>query len=147
MHDFPILYVEDEEYDVLFLKQAFAAADIRNPFKVVTDGQQATNYLAGVGVFSDRQQFPLPGLVLLDLKLPYRSGLEVLKWIREQAELKSLLVVIYTSSTQPKDIRVAYELGANGYLVKQGMLERLDQMVRALRDYWLIHNEPPCWEP
>jgi CheY-like chemotaxis protein len=142
MHGFPILYVEDEANDVLFLENAFREALITNPLKVVVDGQQAMDYLAGRGRFSDRQQNPLPGMVLLDLKLPKHSGLEVLKWVREQPQLQGLIVVVYTSSTQPDDIEAAYGLGANGYLVKQSSLDHLGEMVRALRDFWLVHNQP-----
>lgn len=141
-HDFAILYVEDEATDVLFLQRAFKAAGIANLVKVTIDGLQAIHYLTAQEPFSDRRQNPLPGLVLLDLKLPYRSGFEVLQWIRAQPKLKRLIVVVYTASSQPKDIERAYELGANGYVVKQGNPDQLAEMVRAFRDYWLIHNEP-----
>ncbi len=132
--------------DVLFLKRAFTKAGISNPVKVATDGQQAIDYLAGSGAFADRQQNPFPGLVLLDLKLPHKSGLEVLKWIRARPELKNILVVIYTSSSQRKDVENAYQLGANGYLVKQGDPDQFAKMAVAFRDYWLIYNEPPSGE-
>jgi len=142
MHPFPILYAEDEVHDVLFLQTVFAQEHVSNPLKIVIDGQQAIDYLAGSGPFSDRLNYPLPGLVLLDLKLPKHSGLEVLKWIRERPQFLGLIILIFTSSTQPRDIETAYALGANGYLVKQSNLNELAAMVRALRDFWLIYNQP-----
>jgi CheY-like chemotaxis protein len=143
MHDFAILYAEDEENDVHFLKRAFVAAGITNVLKVVPDGQQAIDYLSGEKQFFDRQEFPIPIMVLLDLKLPHRSGFEVLKWIREDPKFGNLLILIYSSSNQPRDIEKAYKLGANGYLVKQGNPDQLASIVRSIRDYWLNHNEPP----
>lgn len=143
MHNFAILYVEDEENDAHFLKRAFRVAGINNELRIVTDGQQAIDYLTGEKQFRDRCEFPLPGLVLLDLKMPYRSGFDVLKWVRSNPVFKNLIIVIYTSSNQPRDITMAYDLGANGYLVKQGNPDQLASIVQAVRDYWIIHNEPP----
>src|SRR5205809_7595133 len=94
----PILHVEDSEEDVFLLRYAFQRADIKTPVQVVEDGQEAIDYLAGIGKFADRNEFPLRCLVLLDLKLPHKIGLEVLEWIRQQPELKSLVVIILSSS-------------------------------------------------
>ena len=106
-------------------------------------GKQAKEYLAGNGPFSDRRQHPLPGLLLLDLNLPYWSGLEVLGWIRQQPRLRWLPVVIFTSSRRPDDIVKAYDAGANGYLVKPNSLADLTTMVQSLRDFWLLQNQLP----
>src|SRR5213593_3003479 len=94
-----ILLVEDDENDVFFLKYAFEAAGISIPVQVVRDGEQAIDYLAGNNKYAERKQFPFPCLVLLDLKLPLKMGLDVLRWINEQPALRSLLVVILTSSS------------------------------------------------
>lgn len=143
MHDSVILYAEDEEFDVLFLKHAFAEAGIANLLRVVANGRQAIDYLAGRGAYADRQKYPLPGVVLLDLNLPYQTGFEVLNWIRQQPGLSSLVVLVYTSSDQPQDIEQAYACHANGYLLKPSDPDQLCAMVKALKEYWLVHNLPP----
>ena len=100
-------------------------------------------YLAGTGQFAERVRWPLPGLVLLDLKLPRRSGLEVLDWLRSQSGLRRIPVVVLTSSREVPDVDRAYDLGANSYLVKPGSPADLVAMVQALAGYWLHWNEAP----
>src|SRR5580765_819362 len=119
-----ILQVEDDPNDVFFLRHAMNKLEIANPLRVVTDGQQAIDYLKGVGKFADREQFPLPGLVLLDLKLPYVMGLDVLKWIRQESGLE-LVVLLMTASAEEADIAAAYRLGANAFLVKPSEAHKL----------------------
>jgi CheY-like chemotaxis protein len=138
-----ILYVEDEETDVVLLQHVFTRAAIGNPLKVVKDGKEAREYLAGEEPFTDRKEHPLPALVLLDLNLPYWSGFQVLEWIRQQPSLRRLPVVIFTSSSRPDDVARAYDAGANGYLVKPNALGELKSQVSALRDFWLRHNRFP----
>src|SRR5581483_1794343 len=99
-------------------RRAFAKANVPNPLIIVGDGDAAIAYLAGVDGYADRTRFPLPALVLLDLKLPRRSGLEVLEWIRKQPGVRRIPVVVLTSSRQRPDVDCAYDLGANSYLVK-----------------------------
>src|SRR5437879_1930546 len=103
-----ILLVEDDENDVLFLTMALKSAELANSMHVVKDGREAMDYFQGTGRFSDRQQYPLPYLVLLDLKIPHVPGLEVLKWLREQPISDSTMVIVLTSSSQPEDIDAAY---------------------------------------
>jgi DNA-binding response OmpR family regulator len=138
----PILLVEDEENDVFFFQRAVMKAGILNPVQVARDGQEAIDYLRGVGKFAQRAEFPLPSLVLLDLKLPFVMGLDVLKWIRQQLGLAPI-VIILSSSQEEADIAAAYRLGANGYLVKPAEVSRLGDMVRAINDFWLTQNTPP----
>jgi CheY-like chemotaxis protein len=138
-----ILHVEDREEDVFLLKYAFKRAEIKNPVHVVKDGQEAIDYLSGAGKFGDRQQFPLPCLTLLDLQLPFKMGLEVLEWIRQRPDLKSTIVIILSSSIHEGDIRRAYELGANAFLVKPASTDTLADMCQALKHFWLNHNQPP----
>jgi DNA-binding response OmpR family regulator len=138
-----ILLVEDDPNDVLLVKRAFRKANVANPLQVVSDGEAAVAYLAGQGNFTDRARFPLPAVVLLDLKLPRKSGLEVLVWLREQADLKRLPVVVLTSSSEAGDVNRAYELGANSYLVKPVAFENLLNLVKALHQYWLTLNVYP----
>src|SRR5215467_763792 len=93
-----ILLVEDDQNDVFFFEYACKEAGITNPIQCVGDGRQAIDYLSGTGMYSDRAQFPFPGLVFLDLKLPIKMGLDVLRWVREQPELQTLLVLVLSSS-------------------------------------------------
>lgn len=144
----PILHVEDNKEDVYLVKYAFQQVGITNPIQVAMDGQEAMDYLSAAGEFSNRAKFPMPCMVLLDLKLPKKMGLEVLEWIRSQPSLKWLIVIILSASVNENDVRRAYALGANAFLVKPANLAKLTDMCRALRDFWIINNEPPveCWE-
>ena len=137
-----ILQVEDDPNDVFFLKRALKIAGVDNPVQVVNDGREAIEYLKGAGRFADRQQFPLPGLVFLDLKLPHVMGLEVLKWIRQESGL-SLVVVLLTASAEEADIASAYRLGANGFLVKPSEAGKLVEMAKAIKEFWLTFNMLP----
>ncbi len=142
LHD-AILLVEDEPDAVTLLEFAFARVGIANPVRTVHDGEQAIAYFRGEGAYSDRAVHPFPQLVLLDLKLPRCPGLEVLAWIRRQPSLRLVPVVVMTSSRERADLERAYAAGANSYLVKPSSLAGLIDLARALREYWLVHNEPP----
>jgi len=139
-HD-PILVVEDEPDAITLLRHAFAKSGILNPLHTVHSGDEAIAYLAGEGRFADRQAFPFPRLVLLDLKLPRCSGHEVLAWVRGQASLRSLPVIVFTSSKERSDVSRAYAAGANSYVVKPSSLTGLIEVATAFRNYWLHHNE------
>jgi DNA-binding response OmpR family regulator len=127
---------------VFFMRQAMKKAGVLNPLRVASDGQMAIDYLEGTGKFADREEFPLPCLVLLDLKLPRVMGLNVLKWVREQSRVPTI-VVILTSSKEEVDILTAYRLGANGYLVKPSDLSELIDTAKSIKDFWLTQNVPP----
>jgi CheY-like chemotaxis protein len=145
--DFVLLLVEDDPDHVLLIQRAFARANLVNPLKIVRDGEEAIAYLSGSGEYADRTRFPLPSLLLLDLKLPRKSGLEVLEWIRGDAALRLLPVVILTSSAETRDIDKAYALGVNSYLVKPIRFEDLLEMVKSIGMYWMILNKgssPPA---
>ena len=139
--EYPILLVEDSEDDQLLIRRAFAKAKLANPLHVVDDGDKAVAYLAGEGPYADRAAHPLPTIILLDLKLPRRSGHEVLEWLRARPDLRRIPVVILTSSTESADVRRAYDLGANSYLVKPVAFEGLMEMVRTVGVYWMVMNE------
>jgi CheY-like chemotaxis protein len=132
-----LLLVEDNEDDVFLMRRALTRAGLVNPLHVVSDGEQAVNYLGGGDRFRDRAAFPLPGLVFLDLKLPRKSGHDVLRWVRQQQALRSLVVVVLTSSDQPSDIAQSYRLGANSYLTKPPTVEQLLDLAKAFRLDWL----------
>ncbi len=138
-----ILLVEDNPDDVLLIRRAFQKAGIGNPIVALDHGDDAVAYLDGTGDYSDRHRYPLPALMLLDLKLPRRSGLEVLAWVRHHEGLKRLPVVVLTSSRDEGDINQAYDLGANSYLVKPVAFDDLLRLVRSVEGYWLMLNERP----
>ncbi len=139
----PILLVEDDENDVMLLQRAFRRAAIINPLQVVRHGDDAVAYLEGTGEFADRTLHPLPVLMLLDLKLPRRTGLEVLQWVKERAGVKKIPIIVLTSSKNDDDVNRAYELGANSYVVKPVSFETLLELVKSLELYWLVLNERP----
>jgi CheY-like chemotaxis protein len=138
-----ILYAEDDENDAFLIERAFKKAGISNRLVVVSDGNAAVEYLAGEGKYAARDTYPLPGLILLDLNIPGKSGLEVLKWIRVHPLVSMLLVVVLTSSNQESDIHRAYIQGTNGYLVKPRTPDEMLVMARAIKDYWLTLNRAP----
>lgn len=139
----PILVAEDNADDVLLLKLACANAGLCHPVQIVADGSQAIHYLAGEGQFTDRTIFPLPCLLLLDLKMPGKNGFDVLSWIREQPFLRRLEIVVFSSSPDPGDINRAYDLGANSYAVKPNSTEELRRLVEGLRDWWVAISQHP----
>jgi CheY-like chemotaxis protein len=141
-----ILLVEDNATDVLLIRRAFEKAKLANPLTVVSDGDAAVDYLSGERAYADRQQFPLPILILLDLKLPRRSGLEVLEWLRAQETLKRIPVVMLTSSQHDRDVNAAYDTGVNSYLVKPVEFDGLLQMLNSVNFYWLMLNERPRFD-
>lgn len=135
-----ILLVEDNSDDVFFMRRAFKAADIGNPLQVVSDGSQAIQYFRGLGKFADRETYPLPVLVLLDLKMPIRDGHEVLEWMRLRKQFRTAVVIVLTTSQEMSDVTRAYRLGANSYLVKPSSPPELVEQVRAIKRYWLDQN-------
>src|ERR1044071_3379730 len=142
----PILHVDDDPNDVFLLEHAMHKAGVANPMHVVADGREAIAYLKGIGKFADRHQYPLPHLVLLDLKLPYVMGLDVLKWIRQDSGM-GLVVVVLTASAEEADIASAYRLGVNGFLTKPSEASKLVDMVHAIKAFWLTHNTVPKGYP
>lgn len=138
-----ILLVEDNPKDVFLIQRAFRKSEIMAPLQVVNDGDAAVQYLAGESPYSDRTVHPLPVFVLLDLKLPRRSGAEVLSWIRQQPQLRRLPVVVLTSSREYTDVNSIYDLGANAYIVKPPDFEQLVDILKTLNLHWIIYNEKP----
>ena len=142
----PILLVEDNYNDVLLIQRAFRKAKIAPPMSIVSDGDEAVAYLSKRGKYADSEQYPVPLLILLDLKLPRRSGLEVLAWIRQQPELKRLLVVMLTSSQESTDLNRAYDLGINSYLVKPVDFHNFVRLIELIDAYWFKANQKPQLE-
>jgi len=139
-----ILLVEDNPVDILLMQRAFRNETFANTsLQIVRDGDAAVFYLNGDGEYSDRDRYPLPAIILLDLKLPRRSGHEVLVWLKQQPELKRLPVVMLTSSRQTPDVKRAYDLGVNSYLVKPVGFASLLEMMQSFSEYWLNYTELP----
>jgi len=138
-----ILLVEDREEDVILLRRAFTKANFLNPIQVVSEGDEAIAYLQGAGKYADRSEYPLPKLVLLDLKMPRKDGFEVLQWIRQQPGLSAIRVVVLTASDTVRDVNRAYQLGANSFLTKPVDFAQFAEMTLNLKGYWLWLSREP----
>jgi CheY-like chemotaxis protein len=136
-----ILLIEDNVDDAELTRYAFAKAGISKPLVTLSDGVAAVAYFEGTGIYADRSTHPYPALILLDLKLPRRSGYEVLRAVRDNPATKYTPVVVLTSSSRETDIRRAYDAGANSYLVKPVGREALLSMVQSLDGFWLGFNK------
>ncbi len=137
------LLAEDNPDDVLLIRRAFQKAKILNALHVATGGEEAIEYLSGQGRYVARAEYPLPSLVLLDIKMPRVDGFEVLKWIRRQPGLRGMRVVMLTSSDEMRDVNTAYQLGANSFLVKPVDFERFVEITQAISGYWLWMDKAP----
>ena len=136
-----VLLVEDNANDVELTRLAFAKARLANPLQVARDGEEAIAYLGGEGDFADRNSHPFPILMLVDLNLPRINGFEILEWMRQQPFRDDALIAILTTSDSGPDVRRAYELGADSYLIKPPTPEAMLALVQRLKAYWLIVNE------
>lgn len=137
-----ILLVEDDPNDVFFLQRALKKQGIRNPVHVASNGEEAIHYLAGEDQFSNRSQFPFPGFVITDLKMPKVSGLEVLAWLRANPECGVIPTIVMSSSIVESDVKQAYELGANSYFIKPTDFGDLEQLLKLIVDYWNSSAKP-----
>ena len=138
-----ILLAEDSPDDVVLIKRALEEAHVKNPVLVVSDGEEALAYLEGAGKYSDRIRFPLPDIMLLDLKMPKVNGFDVLLAMRQRPELHNVRVLVLTSSEDIRDVNKAYELGASSFLVKPLEFQNFASLMRALNYFWLQRNAMP----
>src|SRR5258706_80802 len=138
-----ILIAEDLEDDIVLIRRALQRADVQNPVQIVRNGDQVIAYLSGEGKFANREEYPLPSLLLLDLKMPRMDGFEVLRWIRKQPGLRALRVIVLTSSEDIRDVNEAYELGANSFLVKPMDFENSAVIRKFLKDDCLRKDRAP----
>jgi CheY-like chemotaxis protein len=141
-----ILLVEDRQDDVTLIERAFANAGVRNPFFVVRDGEEALAYLYGTGKYANRDEFPLPDIMLLDLKMPRMDGFEVLHEVRKDKNFAALRIIVLTSSEEISDVNRAYDIGANSFLVKPLEFENFTSMMRTLSAFWLRQSRAPVIE-
>jgi CheY-like chemotaxis protein len=135
-----ILLVDDSENDLFLMRMAFKKAEFNVPLQEVHNGEQAIAYLKGDDPYSDRDKFPLPAVILLDLNMPMKNGFDVLT---QQTGLKRLSIIVLTASMRPEDVARAFDSGANSFLVKPGTMEKLTDMIRCLRDWLQYNNFPP----
>lgn len=138
-----VLFVDDSSMDVELALDAFRQANLTDWVEVVSGGQEALDYLFGAGRYSDRVRYPLPDVVLLDLKMPVIDGFEVLRRVKSTPVLRRIPVVVLTSSREEGDRALSYDIGANSYLVKPISFEAFVGVVQSIRDYWLCLNESP----
>lgn len=147
MKQFCILQVEDDPNDITLFSFAFQKYLPEHILHSVTTGKEARDYLAGVGEYADRDQYPFPDIVFLDLKLPDCDGFEILRWIRAQSAMRSLVVLLFSASVFPGDVEKGMALGANSYVAKFMDLDELAAFFHALEAYWFnfhLFNSPPC---
>ena len=130
------LYVEDELYDIQFMRRAFKLAGLETCLETVTDGQQAIDYLSSKRPYTNGHQSPLPAVIILDLNLPLVSGFDVLKWVRQQPHFEQLPVVIFSSSVRTDDRTKACKLGATDYLEKPSSPLQFTELVERVKE-WL----------
>lgn len=137
-----ILLIEEDDEAKAFTT-AMKAAGVKCSVEVINDAEEAVEYCCGSGAFADRRQFPLPDLVLLDVKLGQRTGLEVLKRIRAESALKHAIVIMLSGTRHLQDVASAYSYGANAFIVKPSDTQELKNMIQAVSTFWLTQNVPP----
>ncbi len=140
---FSVLLVEDDLNDIFLVKRAFKLAQIENPLQVATDGEEAINYLRGDGKYADRRAHPLPKLIVMDIKMPRRTGFEVLEWVKRDGILRRIPIVVVSSSDNPADINRAYELGANAYMIKPVDFRAVEHLFQSITHYWGLECAKP----
>ena len=138
-----VLLVEDDPNDRIFVERAFKKAGVPVEFRAVARGEDAVSYLSAVAPYADRANYPLPSLVLMDLKLTGMSGFETMEWARSRAESKTLPIAVLTSSKEGNDVARAYESGATTYFVKPADSDDLQTLVKTVAEYWLVFAKLP----
>jgi CheY-like chemotaxis protein len=143
MKEQTILLVDDSENDLFLMRRALKRAEFNVPVQEAHNGEIAISYLAGKGIYGNRNEYPSPALVLLDLNMPMKNGFDVLEWVRTQPSLRRLTIIVMTASLRPEDVDRAFELKAASYLVKPANMESLTSMARSIRDWTQINHFPP----
>jgi CheY-like chemotaxis protein len=141
-----ILIADDSEDDLILMKRAFAKTGVINPIQVVKSGAETIAYLKGDGKYANREEFPFPTILLLDLHMPEGDGFEVLKWIRDKSIAGSPLIIVLSRLDEIKNINRAYALGANSFLTKPGDPGELQQLIKTFHGYWILRNKPPRFD-
>lgn len=137
-----ILVIEDDPNDIFLLQRALKKNNIVNPVQILPDGLEALAYLGGNGKYADRTTYPFPRFIIMDLKMPRMTGLEVLEWLKKNPQFQVIPTLVLTSSRLEQDISRAYQLGANSYMVKPSNFSDLQEMIRRTYDYWMVCMKP-----
>ncbi|HZR21285.1 MAG TPA: response regulator [Verrucomicrobiae bacterium] len=138
-----VLLVDDNADDQLFFQLAWEKDLPNHPLRVVASRQEAMDYLNGRGHFADRTAFPIPSVIILDMRLPDGSGSELVRWIRGRTQFKRLTVIVMSGSAHEQDVHQAYANGANSFLLKSARPADLRQTVQLIQSYWLSQNLSP----
>lgn len=138
-----ILMAEDDEDDCLLARDAFQEADVKNDVRFVDDGEQLMDYLNRRGKYTDPDNSPSPGLILLDLNMPRKDGREALSELKADPIFKRIPVIVLTTSRDKEDILQSYDLGANSFITKPATFERLVELMKSLHHYWIEFVELP----
>src|ERR1041385_2159954 len=139
-----ILLVEDDANDVVLMQKALNEAGVTHRVHICHTGEQAVKYLSGNGKFSDRSTYPLPFLVLLDLRMPGEGGFGVLRWLFERPGLKKkFAVIVFSNVSEENEVQLAYELGAQSFIVKSTDYSQLLETAQRLKEYWIDLNQFP----
>ncbi len=137
-----ILIVDDDVNDQSFIRRAFRQCGVVNHIATVNDGEEATTYLRGLGLYADRSLHPLPRLIITDLKMPRMGGVDLLAWLNEREEFRLIPTIVLTSSNDQVDVKRAFEHGAKGYLIKPVQFGDLSKLIRIIADYWRVSCVP-----
>ncbi len=141
--DHVYLIAEDDQDTQLLIRRAFKQADLATPIFFTPDGLHTIDYLAGRGNYADRTLFPMPVILLLDLKMPFRDGFDVLRWIDTQPQLRKLVVIMFSGSSLERDVEEAFNLGVNSFVMKPVSFSELLQVIMAIHHYWFGCNHFP----
>ena len=138
-----ILIVDDDENDIFFVKRAFTEINVHCTFQMLKNGQEVVDYLQGHGEYANREKYPLPMMILMDLKMPIMDGFQVLAWLRTRPGIRVIPTIVFSSSDLATDITRAYELGANSFMTKSVTYDGLLLKLQTLSQYWLEHCKHP----
>jgi len=138
-----ILLADDSANDIELISFALRRAEILNPIQIVDDGEEAVAYLSAKEPFEDRFKYPFPALIILDIKMPRMTGLEVLEWLKRHPECSTIPTIVLSASAEPSDVNKAYSLGVSTYFQKPGSFNDLVKMMGAIHAYWDLAVKPP----
>jgi CheY-like chemotaxis protein len=139
---FPVLIAEDDLNDQFLIRRAIMKTDAKVTMHIVSDGEEALDYLSGKGKYADRQAYPFPSCVITDIKMPRRSGFDVLEWLFLHPECKVIPVMVLSSSTRSDDVLKAYQLGANAYFAKPSDFENMVKLFQLIVEFWRAALRP-----
>jgi CheY-like chemotaxis protein len=144
--EFKVLLVDDSKDDAFFVRKALEKGGMGKSCMVVEDGEEAIKYLCGKGIYGDRRAYPFPTVILSDLKMPRMSGFSLLRWVREHPECSVIPTIVFSSSAVETDVKEAYRLGANAYIVKPTSPEEFEDLMRVTCQFWTRCERPPALE-